>query len=211
MLQKNIWLFRCLYLFLFFTNTIFSQSNIINNKEVAEKLLIKTTLNFLSNYVSESEKIKIISDESTEFSIWILQSLIDTSVNYGFQVYTKTDSVSIIDNEIILSEESITYNYSSLGTKWLFKNKGFRREVEGELHLTIRENDGKVVFSRIISEIYQDTITSKSIKHIEDPNLSFTKGEKHNSSFSKKVIGPVIFTAATLTVVYLFYSLRSNN
>jgi hypothetical protein len=168
-------------------------------------------MNYLSEYASETEKMRIVSEALTDFSQWTLKSLVDNAVSNSFQVYTNMDSAVTVDKVVTISEENISYFYNSLGTKWLFKNKGYHRVARGELHLAIQENDGKIVFSQFISEIYQDTITSKSIKYIEDPNLTFTKGEKTNSSFGKNIVGPVLFTAATLTVVYLFYSLRSDN
>lgn len=203
-------IFACLFLLV--SQGVGSQDQVISNEEIARVMLLSPLMKKITANVMKNERINFLpEEEQSSFLKWVTRGLLDSCVARGFTVFRNGDSLSGFDREIILTDGDMRFSYRSLGNKLLFFNKGYRRTATGKLHLTIQEKNGRVVFSKLISEIYQDTISSKSIKVVETENLSFTKGEKIDSSIAKKIVGPLIFTAATITVVYLFYSLRSGS
>lgn len=180
----------------------------LSNEEIAQNLLVEKTLHQIYLHASESSKLIIQSGpQNSELARWMKQNIIDSCVAHEYNVYLRPlDSLksSLI---VEISKPDITFKYESIGHKWLFFNKGYKRTVKSIYHISIRENGGKVLLSQLFTHNFEDTL--KNIEKIENDRLMFTKGNGKNSSIGKRLIEPVLVTASAITVVYLFYSLRS--
>ncbi len=179
-----------------------------SNEEIAQKLLVETAIQQIYLHTSKSSKLVIQSNvENSDLAAWIRQNLIDSSLAHDYSVYVQPkdslNSALIVE----ISHPDITFEYKSIGSKWLFFNKGYKRTVKSNFHISVREKNGMVLLSQLFTRNFEDTL--KSIKKVENDKLLFTKGEKINSSIGERLIEPVLITASAITVVYLFYSLRS--
>lgn len=187
-----------------------SQQGIFSNEKVARKIIIKSALQQVFNQIVDTTQLTIIIKETdANLSRWMKQNLVDSCIAHGYTVYDELNHIPGSFTIVEISGAEISFEYRSAGKKWLFFNKGYKREAKCRFHLSIRKSSGRIVFSKQISNIFNDTVSN--IKKLENEQLPFTKGTKSGSSIAKKLIEPVLITASAVTVVYLFYSLRSGN
>lgn len=182
-----------------------------SNEDVAKKLLVETCLEQVYLHAAEFETLVFsnprIAVQNPALSEWMRKSLVDSTLRRGYSVYVEPNNAPDSAIVVEITDQSITFEYESIGHKWLFFNKGYRRSVASGFHISITEPDGKVLLSQQFSENFEDTVSN--INAIEDEKLIFARGKKINSSLGKRLIEPVLITASTITMVYLFYSLRS--
>lgn len=180
----------------------------LSNEEIAKKLLVEPALQQIYFHAPKSSRLIIQKHgENSDLSTWMEQSLIDSCFAHDYPVYFKLadsmDSTMVVE----IAQPDITFTYHSMGKKWLFFNKGYKRVITSSFHISIKGENGKVLLSQNFSDNFADTLSN--ITEIENAKLLFTKGKKIKSSIGKQLIEPVLITASTITVVYLFYSLRS--
>jgi hypothetical protein len=183
----------------------------ISNEVIARKLIVDGALEQVHLQASEVGAVVciIVQDGhgNSEISSWMKRCLIDSAVKAGYAVYTQLeeapDSAAIVE----IADANIKFEYESIGNKWLFFNRGYNRSAEGDFHISIRKKNGKVLFSQQVHKDFADTLSSTDM--VENGELVFTKGKKTDPSLGKRLIEPVLITASTITMVYLFYSLRS--
>ena len=187
-----------------------AQTNDLKNQEVLSRLLIPSTIAILADSLQINSGISIKSERDAVFESWIAQILTDSCLSQNYLVYSDADS-SKMTHKILVSSPFSEIQYRSAGRKWLFFKKGLHREVQGGYRLQVENPDGRLIFSGNIAGEYRDVISSGAQKIVENPDLGFTKGTKSGSSFIKRWMEPVIITVATATVVYLFYTLRSES
>ena len=183
---------------------------VFTNEKIARRMLVEPALQYLFMQVGDSAKLTFALEETNADLLgWMKQNLVDSCIAHGYSVYNNPENIQDTFEIVEISEPEILFEYKSAGKKWLFFNKGFKRIVTGDFHFSIRKNSGKIIFSRQISKTYEDIVSN--IEAIENETLPFTKGKRSGSSIAKKLIEPVLITASAVTVVYLFYSLRSGN
>ena len=103
----------------------------------------------------------------------------------------------------------LAVEYSAEKSFW--RNPGIQRRVFAELRLSMHEySSGSLLCAGTKRKIADDTVQRKYIEHIENDNIAFTKGTLPETSIIRRVIEPAFIIGLTGTVVYLFYSLRSN-
>jgi hypothetical protein len=184
----------------------------MTNEEILNILIVNPVFDQMTKYTSEDRPI-YFSPNSGNSSLdgWVNQILIDSCVSAGYSVYYLTDSLNELGGLVEISNTVVNIDYQVADKKWVFFTKNYERNVNCSVHISIRDSIGKMMFSEEITNSYQDKLKKSEVKYIEDVSLPFTKGNLKNSNFGKKILEPVLITAATLTVVYLFYSLRSGN
>jgi hypothetical protein len=187
-------------------------NSIPSNEDIAEKLLVETAVKQVYLHANKFGTLVFpnvrTGGEYSALSEWMQQSLIDNAISADYSVYLETGDPPDSAIAVEITGQNITFEYESIGNKWLFFNKGYKRSVKSGFHISIREEkNGKVLLSQQFSENFEDTVSNIAV--IEDEKLTFTKGKKLNTSLGKRLIEPVLITAATITMVYLFYSLRS--
>lgn len=188
-----------------------SADSIPSNRQLAVRLMVEPALQHIYHYSSLSSAPQALlfppNESDSELSRWFRQSLIDSCVARDYTVFVNSSNArdSLISVEI--AQPDITFEYRSAGRRWVFFNKGYLRQVKSDFHLSIKTEQGRVLLSRRFNDEFQDGI--KDINAIEDKDLTFTKGRKTGSAIAKRLLEPALITAATVTMVYLFYSLRS--
>jgi hypothetical protein len=204
---------RCtitIIILIFFSLNAFPQTNeVLSNKKIISDIFVNPVVQVLSDSLNFSGSVTIRSAQPELLSSWAAQNLTDSCLEKNFLVYSPPDSINTADYSIVISNPQVEITYRSAGRRWLFFKKGIERSVQGEYHLLITNKEHRVLLSRQITGFEKDVINEDVIKQIEDENLPFTKGTKIGQTFIKCWLEPIIITATTMTVVYLFYTLRS--
>lgn len=187
-------------------------NSIPSNEDIAKKLLVETALEQVYLHAGEFGTL-VFPDvrsgaENSALSAWMQQNLIDSAIAADYSVYLETDESPDSAIAVEITDQNITFEYVSIGNKWLLFNKGYKRNVKSGFHISMREEkNGRVLLSQQFSKNFEDTVSNIGV--IENEELVFTRGKKLNSALGRRLIEPVLITAATITMVYLFYSLRS--
>lgn len=194
---------------IFSTISFSQQSALPANQEVISRIFVTPFLEILSDSLNVNGTISIESASKGLLSNWTAQILTDSCLRKKILVYSPPDSGEIADYSIVVSDPRVQITYQSAGRRWLLLRKGVNRWIEGGYHLQITDREHRVLVSQYIAGSEEDLVPNNAIDAIESDALPFTKGTKLHSPFIKRWLEPVIITAATMTVVYLFYSLRS--
>jgi len=194
-----------------FSTIAFSQHSASpTNQEVISRIFATPFLKILSDSLNINGPISIESRQKELFANWTAQILTDSCLRRKILVYSPPDSSEgSADYSIVISDPRVEITYQSAGRRWLLFRKGLNRWVEGGYHLQITDREHRVLVSRYIVGSEQDIVPNDAIDAIENDTLPFTRGTKLDSPFIKRWLEPLIITATTMTVVYLFYSLRS--
>lgn len=181
---------------------------VLSNEVVAKNLIVEESLKRIYLHIPKYSKLVIkVSEERPEISKWIQQNIIDSCIVQNYSVYINSDDPKDSALVVDISNPNITFEYHSLGSKWLFFKKGYKRVCKSSFHFSIRDHNRMVITSQNFTNSFSDTLSN--ISKVENEKLTFTVGKKFDSLIGEKIIEPVLITASTITMVYLFYSLRS--
>jgi len=132
----------------------------------------------------DSLQARLFEDQTLEFlSAQNGAMTTDTTKNYDYNF------------KYILIGQNIDYEK--------IKRRQFQRTVSVETHCQLQDQD-QVVFSNIIQVSETDTIKTSNLKILEDSNYEFTTGTEKPG-----ILEPVLVSALTGAVIYIFYSYRS--
>lgn len=191
---------------------IYSQIQTKKNEDILYKILISPLFEQITESASKENPLYFSLNAGNSLSDrWVNQILIDSCVSAGYSVYFSTDTLNASGSSVGISNTIFDISYRPVDKKWFFLTKNYERNVNCSVHISILDSLGKVILSEQINNSYQDKFKKNDVKHLENDSLPFTKGNLKESNFGKKILEPVLITTATLTVVYLFYSLRSGN
>ena len=84
-----------------------------------------------------------------------------------------------------------------------------RREVRLDVRALHREDDGRVIREEVCSRTYTDTIPKQALDELESPMHAVSLGERPPTGLRGRWLEPALLTTALGTVVYLFFSIRS--
>lgn len=181
----------------------------ISNEGIAKKLLVEKALQQIYGYAPKYSRLVIqVEGKNSEISQWMQQNIIDSCIVKKYSVFIKSEHSIDSSLSVDISNPDITFEYHSLGKKLLLFNKRYKRIGNSNFHISIKAITGKILSSQNFSSNFNDTLSN--VNKIENEKLSFTKGKRNESQFGKRIIEPLLITASTITMVYLFYSLRSS-
>jgi len=101
-------------------------------------------------------------------------------------------------------ELSIAYAQPAAGG-----NRTIRRAT-ARLYVKYQNAAGELIFSRELEQIRSDTVATRQLAALEDQKYPFTAGARTPPSRLKRLLEPLVLTAITGGIIYLFYSFRSN-
>lgn len=185
-----------------------------SNQELLAKLFITPVLNVLSDSLKADHASRLViappMPSGDSLNVWLQQILTDSCLSRNYLVYSTPDSAVGRERIITIETPRARIRYTPGGRKWLFFGGRHKRSVESHFHLTVTDGQHQVLYSRPFSGSYQDVIAGSAVAVVEKDPFRFTKGTKSGSKFIKRWLEPVLITAATTTVFYMFYSLRSD-
>lgn len=221
--------FKILHFVLFvayFANPGIALSNFREDKNIDDNL---TVLNNLAQQVAEDIVYQIVLNKTAELIIvnippadessWLLETKLlplviarDIAVSNssystftGDSLETKTNANSYVLSYKI-TEIGITYAYLNRG---LFRDDKIEREAVLRVFVKLSNNDNLIIWSDEIEKKHNDSFFSSQLKHVNNPDFSFTFSEPPASFGVKKLIEPLITIGVTGTIIYLFFAFRS--
>jgi len=189
----------------------FLQTQTIGNETVIANLLAPQALKSITKIIRPGQRIRFNTGKNSDADRWLAQILTDSCLERNYLVYSSADSVAETDFVIEIANVKTKISYRPAGQKLLILNKGFRRSVTAEFRLIISDQHSRIWVNKQFKAEYTDIIPASVIRDVENKGKSFTTGTKKQSTFINRWLEPVIITTATATVVFLFYSLRSDN
>ena len=142
---------------------------------------------------------------------WLIEEqFVKSAHDVGFITLIQSDGSTGPKEEkkIVAEYHSVLNNVHYSAMSILSENKQ-NRQVNIEFYFRILDSDHRILLADDIKETYSDTINVNNIKHIENNNLPFTIGNRSKSLVSK-LLEPLLVTLITGSVIYIFYSFRSN-
>ena len=102
-----------------------------------------------------------------------------------------------------IDETSITYDRR--------KKKRALRTINFGASATLVSPEGRIIEDQTCLESFDDVIDIADISSLESNSYSETKGQPPRAGFGKRILQPLMLTAATTLTVYLFFTLRSDS
>lgn len=179
------------------------------NDQIILGLFQNDVLSTIEN--SLDPKALIISDiqPASPLSVWLKTKLTQACLNKDYVVYSSADSA---DSAPLLRvvQPTLQIAYKTAGRNWFLRTKEYARRIVMKMQLEVVAADGKVLVSKPVTVVYEDRITRSELERLQNSPQSFLRGTKSDSGLIKRWLEPVTTTLATATVIYLFYSLRSD-
>jgi len=165
-----------------------------------QKITVFDSLTLYFNHLTKNKNIDWLIEEQ----------FIKSANNAGFFNLIQIDDSTFLKNEksYITEFHSVLNKVNYYPMSILPENK-HNRKVTIEFYLKILSSGNQVLLSNDIKETYSDTIFVNKIKYIENTNFPFTIGNRSKSLVSK-LLEPLLVSLITGTVIYIFYSFRSN-
>ncbi len=189
----------------------FLQTQTRGNETIIANLLVAQALESITEIIRPGQRIQIKASENTDANRWLTQILTDSCLERNYLVYSSPDSAAKTDYVIEIADVKTKISYHPTGQKLLILKKGYRRSLTAEFRQIIRDKNSRIWMDKQFKEEYSDVIPASVISDVENKEKRFTTGTKKQSTFINRWLEPVIITTATATVVFLFYSLRSDN
>ncbi|NOX35976.1 MAG: hypothetical protein GXO78_00410 [Calditrichaeota bacterium] len=182
-----------------------------DNETAIARLISRPILTILRQHVSPSIPLLVeVTDTSSEvLQHWIRQVIEDSSLKNNFIVYKKPGEHLNLYFSLRVTRPVVRVTYRLKGRKWVFFTRKVERTVRVGFHVQLISPEQQIVYSQRLEQQYRDEIPGNAFKNLENPLLPFTSGTKESSTFINKIVEPVLISGATITVVYLFYILRS--
>ncbi|MBN2410884.1 hypothetical protein JXQ31_04270 [candidate division KSB1 bacterium] len=191
---------------------------------LAEDVVVDTNLDIFKNlyykgFSNAFQKVAVLDSLPLYFNNinknktidWLIEEqFVKSAERAGFSTLILLGDSTILKNEknFYVEYRSVINNVHYSAMSVLPENKQ-NRKVNIEFYIKILDPDNRILLSTVINESYSDTINVNNINHIENKNLPFTVGERSKSLVSE-LLEPLLVTLITGSIIYIFYSFRSN-
>jgi len=181
---------------------------VISNENLVRTLVVSKIVKIVNRNIPQGENLFIQINASENLNSWLRTQLTDSLISKTFSIYQKKPN-EIPVYQIAIDSPQLDFRYRKKSKRLFFWTRNYGREFQYQFHVTIISPEGKVVASQLIKNGYSDVVPAGKWEVVESKGLPFTRGTKQQSSRFKRVLEPVILTGATMTILYLFYTLRS--
>ncbi len=186
------------------------QDSTKTNLQLLQDQMVQPVVRALDSLNLPPQAIAIQVTGEDELSAWIEQKLKEEVLSKGWNLYLADSSFTKDDGVMVqISGANVEIQYRSKEKNWLFRTTRYLRQVEGVFSYQI-VRAGEILAVKEKHFRYRDEVPAGELKHLENPLLPFSRGTRYSSPWIDRFLEPVVITAATLTVVYLFYTLRSS-
>jgi len=179
---------------------------IISNIEVFENALKKS-------YRTIEDRIILLGKEKVYFfQVDAKSEVTDFFVN-GMRRFLGdykiiTEDSNKRDYSIILKNIRLEIKYIKAKSDILL-NKKYERKVIFAFDIILRDKELSEVFSKSISDNFEDILYSEYISDAELSGYSFTKGQIPDETLFEKLLIPGVILAASAVAIVLFFIIRS--
>ncbi len=198
------------FILLLISNFLYSNncySQIKMNQEVIKELVINEIFNSIEKLSDKPDSIQIILRGQRDTERWIVEKLRTEVLERGITLLENNQDSSF---QIIIEKIETQITYRGKNRSILLNYSNYEREIRAIISFFLKNEHNTVLFNFSGELKNIDLITRNSIEKVENRLLPFTVGSKAESKFIKRFLEPIIVTAVTISVVYLFFSLRSS-
>jgi len=187
---------------LFFVSTTYVWSEVRTNLEILENEYFSIGRNVLASIHFADTSCVIQKPETPTDYNWVIEKqfvacLKDFGIKHIYGDAQVEDASQLHFKPI---EQKIHYQKIA--------KKKSERQIDLQIYVQFIDSKKRILKDEIISTTFKDSIFSKDLKSIENPQLSFTIGQTERSLL-QKIYEPFIVMVATGWIIYLFYSYRS--
>jgi hypothetical protein len=201
--------FISILVFLVFLKYDKSRSEVKDNLEIINNQLIGEVSAAIDSIQLNPTYIQIILNQNDNMGEWWKANIRKFLIERNFLVNENDFELNDDNFYIVLERAQLDIKYFPSKRNIFLKTSDYQRNISGSFSFFIKDQVGIVLFSRSKEFTEIDEIKASSINDIENSFFLFTYGTKMESKFIKRLVEPILVTAATVGVVYLFYSLRS--
>lgn len=149
-------------------------------------------------------------NQTTDLGRWLENGLASWALERGIKVYYRSADQGIAAEQNLYFVELFPAAYSvdylpAQGEG----NDLFDRSIKMQLLVRVIDSNNQIVIVDNALKIYKDSIPADKVDSVEKDLFDFTKADRPRSLF-QRLYGPVLVSAATAAIIYLFYSFRSN-
>jgi len=181
----------------------------MSNDSLVSELLIERILPVIESNLVNPSPLRFTTPKTSPLATWIQAKLTEACLQKEYVVYSTADSAKRI-SLVRLSSPQVQIVYQAAARSWNLRTSEYSRDVMLTMQLEVVDANGVVQASIPIEETYADRISRSDLASLQTNPFNFLRGTKKDSGLIKRWLEPVAMTAATMTGIYLFYSLRSN-
>ncbi len=147
---------------------------------------------------------------------WLVeQELVHAAQGQGVQVFVAPEGAETPGVEAHTEACTLDFAVLTIGVRYHapqggpFRAKRVTRMAFVQLRCQVIEPDGRVRWSRDFEQRAEDTIPLRMVERLEDPEVSFARGDLPRARGLSRVWEPALVIVVTGVVTYLFYAYRS--
>jgi hypothetical protein len=204
---KSVYKFGYFWLILAFSGSGYVQ--VATNLEILEEVFIQPVISCLDSVAGPAASVRIENSSLTDFHVWVQDYLRRSMIEQGYAVFDNATDSNEQTYAVVLENLVSEIYYRPIGRSLLMRENRFERSFNTLLSFYIKNKDESIEHSHSKNIVVQDTISANDLSQIENDLFQFSRGVKSESGWVRKVFEPVVITATTIVIVYLFFSLRS--
>jgi hypothetical protein len=181
-----------------------------SNLELLQGMIPRPVLEAVDSLSLAPVQIVIKSESNSEINNWLVQQIRKELLAKNFSLLDKSDT-SGVDLTIVIEDLQSVIKYRGIHHDLLLRVSKYERSIETFLTFYIKNNKESILYTYSKRNEQKDVLSRSQLKAVESTFFPFSQGQKIESEIMNKLIEPVIITAATVGVVYLFFSLRSGS
>lgn len=187
------------------------RAQVTTNLEILRYHFVDGVIMALDSLDSEPPQLQIVLEQKDEMGEWWMESLREALLKK--QIKIRADSVPSEkgDYQMVLKKAGTFIKYRPEKRNLLLKTSAYQRIIEGTLSFILKKKKENILLSRTKQFFYSDDLKASAMKEVENKFYLFSYGTKTESKFIKRLVEPVLVTATTAGVIYLFYSMRSGS
>lgn len=118
------------------------------------------------------------------------------------------------DREIYLTDAStggahVSYDVEAADVTYRREGRRLAREIRLTLHYTVANTEGRLLADDRCTRSRADVIPRSQVDFVQTETYPETQAALPRDGWYRRILEPAVLTAATVTAVYLFFTLRS--
>ncbi len=183
-----------------------TQSGVIPNLQVLEQQMVQPIVQSIMHTIPIGERLTLQITGDTELAAWLSEQLIQHLLVKKFRVYnTATLDVNYI---VRIKIDTVSITYFPMSHQWWGGVKEWQRKVQLKGRLTIISAKQELLTVQQLDTVFEDQF-SGGWQKLETQQWSFTRGKVIDRSPWRRWVEPILISAATITVIALFFTVRS--
>ncbi len=186
--------------------SLMAQSRPLTNEELLKQQFVPAVVDTLTNGLPPEVGVVMTIEPQSTFSRWIHQELTRQFLRKKFRVYkTVTPDVNY---RIRVNRLKTVIVYRPVSRNWLGRVSRWQRTIEVSGQLEVVSDREEVRLLQPLTWVYADTVRQNP-GTLENPELPFTRGTVEDTTRWQRWVEPILISVATITVVTLFFTIRS--